>query len=418
MWRNGSSGRLHRKTVGGGPPTGKPFAFGALAGAAITWCLFAVIMRYPGLRMQRSFLGKGGYDPDLEYELDGVGKRDVRPSSLTIRGEQGHACHECEKALSRVQEEYQITQKDLKICLDESMRRDEENFQSEEKFQHEVDAFVGIQTGYTAERDLGTDYDYTIRRKTIRETWFRSDDLKLSLLLEKHKIVVKFVIGHHPSSLEEDEKMKKEMEKYQDFLQLNIEEEYNNLVEKSRKFFLVVLKMYSPKYIIKVDDDVYLKLNRLPSVLSQWSMDRVDYTGCMKTGAIQADKRYKWYEEQHALLGDNTYFAHSWGSMYVLSHKAAKTISEIDEHALRYLANEDVTVGMWMLALEMKHFDDRRMCQNMCGSSGVGLFDIPTPGLIPVVERMRELHSSADCMADEDDFDVKVPKLTSAIQFV
>lgn len=35
------------------------------------------------------------------------------------------------------------------------------------------------------------------------------------------------------------------------------------------------------------------------------------------------DKKYRWYEPQHALLGSKSYFAHTWGSAYVLSGETA-----------------------------------------------------------------------------------------------
>lgn len=381
--------------------------YGMVTGILVTWLLTIALPR----SMHFISMGKSDmYDPDGRYG-------DVLPSSLTVRGIGGHLCKECEQTLSDIQEESKAVQEELDNCLNESLKRDEEDFLVESEPEEKLDVFVGIQTGYTADRDRGSDYDYEIRRKTIRETWFKSGDAKLKALLDKHKIAAKFIIGHHPHSKLENDKITKENELHQDMLQIDIQEDYSNLVEKSREFFRVALEKYLPSYIIKVDDDVYVKLNRLPSMVSQWKDDVIDYTGCMKTGPIQADKHYKWYEKEHALLGDNTYFAHTWGSMYVLSQRAVRAMLQITKSNLRYLANEDVTIGMWMLALKMKHFDDRRMCQASCGISGVGLIDLPNPGLKPVVERMKQLHESKECMQDEMDFDLNIPRVLPAIQF-
>lgn len=412
---NGSSGRLHRKGTAVGSSRLQTFVLGALIGALLTWMMVFTI--HEPLPNRSQSMKDNIFDPEDDSVADGIGKNDVLPSSLTIRGHEGYLCKDCEKALSRIQEEIRVTETDLKICLDEAIRRDEEEFDLEDPPEKDVDAFVGIQTGYTSEHEKGTDYDYEIRRKTIRETWFRSQDETLISLLEKHRIVVKFVVGYHPYSKEENARMVKEIDKHEDILRINIEEQYNNLVEKSREFFNVVMRKYNPKYIIKVDDDVYVKLNRLPSLISQWSANDVDYTGCMKTGPIQSDKRYKWYEEQHALLGDKSYFAHTWGSMYVLSNHAANAMLEIKKENLRYLANEDVTIGMWMMALKMKHFDDRRLCESRCGTTGVGLIDLPNPGLTPVVKRMKEIHDSPDCKLDQDMFEIEIVEVGSLINF-
>jgi hypothetical protein len=33
---------------------------------------------------------------------------------------------------------------------------------------------------------------------------------------------------------------------------------------------------------------------------------------------------------------------------------------------LRLLANEDTSVGLWMLAADVKHFEDMRLCSPAC----------------------------------------------------
>lgn len=48
----------------------------------------------------------------------------------------------------------------------------------------------------------------------------------------------------------------------------------------------------------------------------------------------------RWYEPQHVLLGSKSYFAHTWGSIYVLSGEAAALLTAIQPSKLRYLSNE------------------------------------------------------------------------------
>ena len=49
---------------------------------------------------------------------------------------------------------------------------------------------------------------------------------------------------------------------------------------------------------------------------------------------------WRWYEPQHAVLGGKDYFTHAWGSIYVLSGKAASTIAQLPANSMRYFANE------------------------------------------------------------------------------
>jgi hypothetical protein len=63
----------------------------------------------------------------------------------------------------------------------------------------------------------------------------------------------------------------------------------------------------------------------------------------MKTGSVFRDANLRWYEPQHALIGGKTYFTHAWGSIYVLSGHAAKTlalVSSVVPEGLRFFNNE------------------------------------------------------------------------------
>jgi hypothetical protein len=273
--------------------------------------------------------------------------------------------------------------------------------------------------------------------------------------LEEAGIVAKFVIGSGKTAPVK-EAFASEQQRHDDFLVLPIVEDYHNLVNKTREFIRAVMESYEPKYIVKVDDDVYLKLTRLPEAVKQWESRQVDYTGCMKRGPVYHDPSNRWYEPQHALLGSE-YFSHCWGSLvgveldrrglacpdrpsfrlplsyslcvclsltpapsarqYVMSGKAATSMLAVPEPVMRSFDNEDVTIGAFMLAANVQHYDDRRLCANTCENGGIGLYDVPTPGLNPVIARMHELHESAACRADEDRFDVSVPAVMPAIVF-
>ena len=274
-----------------------------------------------------------------------------------------------------------------------------------------VDFMIGVQTSF--QNNVRAKYDE--RREAIRQTWFSKKE-PMQKALRQAKIVVKFVVGRYGDA-SMDALVDAEIEAHGDIMRLEVEEGYQKLTFKTRAFFETALELYDAKYYMKIDDDVYLKINRLPSALIQWDGIGADYIGCMKTGDIQRDPAFKWYEPQHAVLGDASYFAHTWGSLYILSQKAVEGMTSIDAYMLRHLANEDVTVGLWMLALDMTHYDDRRLCMKKCTEDTLAVFDMPYPGLVPAETRMYEVHEEPKCAADHGDFESQTSIGYSIIKF-
>ncbi len=364
-----------------------------------------------------------------------VGLDEVMPHSNTVRGRNGVLCPECEAALASTAADAAALTVQLKDCMknnreileqldlgssddrgdageggDVRAAKDEDNGVERK----EIEVFVGIQSGYSPNAESGDDYNYQDRRAVIRETWFRSSDRVFMDQLDEAGIVVKFVIGQGPSKVSQT-MIELEDQEHKDIMMLDVKEDYRNLVTKSREFFKKVMAAYSPKYIVKVDDDVYLQLPRLSAAVKQWESMRVDYTGCMKRGDVQKNQAYKWFEPQHQLLGGE-YFSHAWGSLYVLSGRAADAMSSVSPSLLREFENEDVTIGLFMLATDMQYYDDRRLCKASCQGGGIGLYDMPWPGLKGVISRMKELRSSPACQADRS-FNVEVPMVPPLFDF-
>ncbi|KAL3142375.1 hypothetical protein ABBQ38_002711 [Trebouxia sp. C0009 RCD-2024] len=226
----------------------------------------------------------------------------------------------------------------------------------------ELLAFIGVQTGFTTSTDAK--YNYTARRQALRSTWFPDSQEGLDRLETDTNMVMRFIIGQTSDQAQEAD-LEAEASQYGGFMRLHLQEQYNSLTNKTVAFLRAVASQYSPRYIVKADDDVYLRVDRLPYAIKQWTAFKSDYIGCMKTGQIMTSPEWRWYEPQHAVLGSKQYFTHAWGSIYVLSGTAASSIAQMPSR-MRYFANEDVTLGAWMLALDVNHFDDRRLCDPWC----------------------------------------------------
>uniref|UniRef100_A0A0D9V8I3 DUF4094 domain-containing protein n=1 Tax=Leersia perrieri TaxID=77586 RepID=A0A0D9V8I3_9ORYZ len=94
------------------------------------------------------------------------------------------------------------------------------------------------------------------------------------------------------------------------------------------------------------------------------------YVGCMKSGPVLSQKGVKYHEPEYWKFGDegNKYFRHATGQIYAVSKDLAAYIS-INQPILHRFANEDVSLGAWLIGLEVEHVDDRSMC---CATPPVG----------------------------------------------
>lgn len=240
------------------------------------------------------------------------------------------------------------------------------------------------------------------RRDSIRETWMpRGEELKK---LETEKgIVIRFVIGHSASRGGVlDRAIDAEDAQHKDFLRLEHIEGYHELSSKTQSYFSTAVAMWDADFYIKVDDDVHINLGMVASTLARHKLKPRVYLGCMKSGLVLSKKGVKYHEPEYWKFGEegNKYFRHATGQIYAISKDLATYIS-VNKHVLHRYANEDVSLGSWLIGLDVIHIDDRSLCcgtpfdcerkaqaGNPCGAS----FDWSCSGICKSVERMEEVH--------------------------
>lgn len=251
---------------------------------------------------------------------------------------------------------------------------------------HKVMAFVGIQTGFAS----------TGRRQSLRQTWFPSDRQGLLKLEESTGLAFRFVIG----KTKDQSKMaalKREVEEYDDFMLLDIEEEYSKLPWKTLAFFRAAYALYDSDFYVKADDDIYLRPDRLSLLLAKEREDPQTYIGCMKKGPVFTDPKLKWYEPLSYMLG-REYFLHAYGPIYALSADVVASLVALRNNSIRMFSNEDVTIGAWMLAMNVSHEDNRALCEPDCTPSSIAVWDIPKcSGLCNPEKKMLTLHKTEIC---------------------
>ncbi|XP_071698413.1 probable beta-1,3-galactosyltransferase 14 [Rutidosis leptorrhynchoides] len=251
---------------------------------------------------------------------------------------------------------------------------------------HKVMVFVGIQTGFSSAG----------RRKSLRKTWMPSDHQGLQRLEESTGLAFRFVIGKTRDKSKMSE-LKKEVEEYDDFLLLDIEEEYSKLPYKTLAFFKAAYALYDSDFYVKADDDIYLRPDRLSLLLAKERHHTQTYLGCMKKGPVFTDPKLKWHEPLGYMLGKE-YFLHAYGPLYALSADVVANLVALRNNSFRMFSNEDVTIGAWMLAMNVTHENNHQLCQAECTATSISVWDIPKcSGLCNPEKKLLELHKMKIC---------------------
>ncbi|XP_050364896.1 probable beta-1,3-galactosyltransferase 12 [Argentina anserina] len=246
--------------------------------------------------------------------------------------------------------------------------------------------FVGILTGFG-----GAD-----RRAALRSTWFPSNPDGLLRLEHATGLAFRFVIGRSKDAKKVAE-LQKEIDHYRDFLVIDIKDEYVSLPWKTLEFFKAAFQHFEADYYVKADDAIYLRPDRLATLLAKERTDSRIYIGCMKKGPVITDPKMKWYEKSGHLIG-NEYYLHAYGPIYVLSAEVVASLATARNNSLRMFNNEDVTIGSWMLSMNVHHEDNRLLCDPRCSPGSIAVWDIPKcSGLCNPALRMKELHAMSMC---------------------
>ncbi|KAJ4726426.1 Hexosyltransferase [Melia azedarach] len=254
------------------------------------------------------------------------------------------------------------------------------------KKRHKVMGFVGIQTGFGSAG----------RRRSLRMTWMPSDRQGLQRLEEATGLAIRFVIGRARDQSKMSA-LRKEVAEYDDFVLLDIEEEYSKLPYKTLAFFKAAYALFDSDFYVKADDDIYLRPDRLSLLLAKERPHSQTYLGCLKKGPVFTDPKLKWYEPLSYMIGSE-YFLHAYGPIYALSVDVVANLVALRNDSFRMFSNEDVTIGAWMLAMNVHHEDNRELCSPDCTPSSIAVWDLPKcSGLCNPEKKLLELHQREIC---------------------
>lgn len=177
------------------------------------------------------------------------------------------------------------------------------------------------------------------------------------------KVKALFAVGTYGLSRIERKTIYEEQRVYSDVLELeDLEDSYANLTTKILQSMKHIDEMYDFKYLMKVDDDTYLKLDLLSEDLLSYyeKLHRVHlkhrksvelYWGYFK-GAATIQQRGQWKESNYKLC--DRYLPYAVGGGYVLSKKLISFIASYGTSLSTY-KSEDMAVGTWLAPFQDIH---------------------------------------------------------------
>jgi len=193
------------------------------------------------------------------------------------------------------------------------------------------------------------------RRHAVRKSWIY-DALKIDNL--KDKIDYKFVIGTKGLSDDDKRLLLDEENTHKDLLLLeNLHDSYNNLTLKLAMMLENVNLMNSYEFILKVDDDSFVRVKNVLSDLEHLDgFSEMIYKGFFY-GRGNVKTKGPWKELNWKIC--DYYLPYARGGGYIISKKVVDFVARNWKNFQFYLS-EDVSLGAWLAPLKINRIHDYR----------------------------------------------------------
>ncbi|KMT07173.1 hypothetical protein BVRB_6g154980 [Beta vulgaris subsp. vulgaris] len=182
--------------------------------------------------------------------------------------------------------------------------------------------------------------DHFAERMAVRKSWMQHDLVKSSI------VVARFFVALHERETINVE-LKKEAEFFGDIIIVPYLDNYDLVVLKTLAICKYGVHILSAKYIMKCDDDTFVRVDAVLEEARQVNSHKSLYAGKMNYyhKPLRSGKWAVSYEE----WPDETYPPYADGPGYIVSSDIAHFIvKEFQKNRLRLFKMEDVSMGMWV----------------------------------------------------------------------
>lgn len=246
-------------------------------------------------------------------------------------------------------------------------------------------------------------------RDAVRSSWLQFlslTDPKLNQLSieEKQSMVVRFIIGDTDSSNVESA-LQTESLSHRDIIRVPVLESYFNLTLKTGEFFKWASASYDFKWIMKCDDDSFVRIDLILQDLLARNTERL-YMGKIWTGT-PVDRRI----DSHTPWKQHHPFAA--GAGYILSNDLINFIVTNYDNLYKFPL-EDVAVGSWISGIRVNYVDHPHFHSLPEGCDRDMLVQNPAD-----IKVMKQTFFNAvkgiPCHAKPDPFDPKTKNITDHV---
>lgn len=199
-------------------------------------------------------------------------------------------------------------------------------------------------------------------RMAVRKSWMQHK------FVQSSNVVARFFVALHARK-EVNVELKKEAEFFGDIVLVPYLDNYDLVVLKTVAICEYGARTLSAKYIMKCDDDTFIRLDAVVNEVKNVPEGNSLYVGNINYHHKPL-RHGKWavtYEE----WPEEDYPPYANGPGYILSSDIAKSIvSEFESHKLRLFKMEDVSMGMWVEQFNstkpVKYVHSLKFCQFGC----------------------------------------------------
>ena len=190
-----------------------------------------------------------------------------------------------------------------------------------------------------------------IRRNAIRGTWLHNYHSGML------KVTSRFLIGTNRLLKEKIGNLTVEQNQFGDLLLFDdLKDAYSNLSRKVLHGLQWAYKTETFDFLIKTDDDSYVRINQVAKNLQQMNCNERLYWGFFMGHALP-EPSGKWAE--HNWFNCPHYLPYAMGGGYIVSSRVVSMIMRFS-HRLKLYNNEDVTVGSWLAPFNLVRQHDIR----------------------------------------------------------
>ncbi|XP_051122483.1 beta-1,3-galactosyltransferase GALT1-like [Andrographis paniculata] len=203
------------------------------------------------------------------------------------------------------------------------------------------------------------------RRMAVRRSWMQYPEVRLA------KVAVRFFVGLHKNQ-RVNEELWNEARTYGDIQLMPFVDYYSLISWKTIAICIFGTEVVSAKYIMKTDDDAFVRIDEILNSVKSTNTARGLLYGLINTDSKpHRNPDSKWFISPEE-WPDDTYPPWAHGPGYVVSNDIARTVSKKHRKGrLKIFKLEDVAMGIWIAdmqkkGLQVRYEKDERIINDGC----------------------------------------------------